>query len=201
MSTGFRDWACAVYAIKKKEAQMERLALNKDYIRSRDITLANLSTILASIFKSVREVSNADLVVCLGNTGCGKSSLLSAIVHGTDKMVIKTLQEEIQVGRGRNKRTKIKEVEVIDCTEPDNIFKIGHSDSQSETFIPNVWFDMKSGLTFADVAGLNDTGGDFIEIINNFVIKYIFSKARSVRFLIPLTVDSIYESRGQVLSE
>ena len=85
--------------------------------------------------------------------------------------------------------------------EPGNIFKIGHSESQSETYVPNVWYDKKSGITFADVAGFNDTGGDFIEIINNFVVKYIFLKAKSVRFLIPLTVESIYQSRGQVLSK
>ena len=129
MSKGFRDWVCAVKAMKKNEAQIARLALNKEYIRSRDFNLANLHTILEPVFKSIREVDNADLVVCLGDTGCGKSSLLSAIVHGPDKMILKTLEKEIRIKRGKSIKTKIIKNEVIDCKEPDNIFKIGHSEA------------------------------------------------------------------------
>ena len=53
--------------------------------------------------------------------------------------------------------------------------------------MPNVYKDRKSGLTFTDVAGLGDTGGDLVEIINNFTIKFILLKARSVKFLLPIT--------------
>ena len=62
----------------------------------------------------------------------------------------------------------------MECSEPDNVFKIGHSSSKSETFVPNIYYDNKSGMTFTDVAGLNDTGGDLIEIINNLVIRFLF---------------------------
>ena len=41
---------------------------------------------------------------------------------------------------------------------------------------------------FADVAGLGDTGGILIELVNCFLIKEIFQRSRTVRFLIPLTL-------------
>ena len=75
--------------------------------------------------------------------------------------------DEINVKVNKNVRVR----KVIDCRVPDNIFKIGHSKSESETFLPKTHYDAKSGITFVDVAGFNDTGGDLIEIINNFVMK------------------------------
>ena len=49
---------------------------------------------------------------------------------------------------------------------------------------------------FADVAGLKDTGGVLIELVNSFVIKEIFRRSSTVRFLIPLTLPQIQESKG-----
>ena len=63
---------------------------------------------------------------------------------------------------------------MLECTEPENVFKIGHLNSKSETFVPNIYYDKKSGITFTDVAGLNDTRGDLIEIVNNLVIRFLF---------------------------
>jgi len=76
---------------------------------------------------------------------------------------------------------------VVECKDVRNVFKIGHSTAESETFLPNIYFDQKTGITYTDVAGLNDTGGDLIEIVNNCVIKFIFRRANRVRFLLPIT--------------
>ena len=75
---------------------------------------------------------------------------------------------------------------MIECQVADNVFKIGHSNIHSETFLPFFHLDQETGLTFTDVAGLNDTNGIFVEAINNLLIKYILRKARSVRFLLPI---------------
>lgn len=66
-------------------------------------------------------------------------------------------------------------------------FKIGHSNHESETFLPCFVYDPNSGLLFADVAGLFDTSGDFVELINVFVIRKILSNCRKVRFIFALT--------------
>ena len=46
---------------------------------------------------------------------------------------------------------------VIECKEVDNVFKIGHHVVESETFIPNVHFDKRTGITFTDIAGQVDS--------------------------------------------
>lgn len=66
-------------------------------------------------------------------------------------------------------------------------FKIGHSNHESETFLPCFVNDQKCGLLFADVAGLFDTSGDFIELINVFVNRKILSNSKKVRFIFALT--------------
>ena len=52
-------------------------------------------------------------------------------------------------------------------------------------------------LVYADVAGLQDTSGGLIEFINMFVIKGIFSKAKRIRFIVPMTFIQIHDNRGQ----
>lgn len=49
---------------------------------------------------------------------------------------------------------------------------------------------------FVDLAGLDDTGGNFISLINCFISKFIFKNAKSVRFLIPFTQVAIQDGRG-----
>ena len=68
-----------------------------------------------------------------------------------------------------------------------NIFKVGHSQSISETFIPQFAKDMKSDLLYGDIAGLLDTGGPFMQYINCFMNHVIFKKANTVRFLVPMS--------------
>ena len=69
-------------------------------------------------------MEGADLLVCIGNTGCGKSTLLSSLIHGVESMTL-------------SKKDKKKgKKSFIDCSEPSNIFKIGHSGVKSETFLP-----------------------------------------------------------------
>lgn len=51
-------------------------------------------------------------------------------------------------------------------------------------------------MIFADIAGLQDTSGEMIDIINSLINKSIFNRAKSLSFLIPLTHTLIQESRG-----
>ena len=72
-------------------------------------------------------MEGADLLVCIGNTGCGKSTLLSSLIHGVESM--KTSKIDMKTGKKSMKK-------LINCSEPSNIFKIGHSGVNSETFLP-----------------------------------------------------------------
>ena len=50
---------------------------------------------------------------------------------------------------------------------------------------------INDGTYYVDIAGLRDTGGDMIEFTNQFINKYLFSKAEKLKFLIPLSADMI----------
>lgn len=52
-----------------------------------------------------------------------------------------------------------------------------------------------------DVAGSMDTSGPFIDLVNCMVIKYIFDQASSVKFICPITIDEINESKGKGLRD
>lgn len=61
--------------------------------------------------------------------------------------------------------------------------------------------DKKNNLLYGDIAGLLDTGGDMMQFINHFMNILIFRKCRSVRFLVPLTLDEINDARGAAVRQ
>lgn len=142
--------------------------------------------------KQVRGTQKSNLLACLGGPGSGKSTLMASMAYGRNKMILKKYQ--LLLGKQRNSR------DFIDCTDPNSVFKIGHSNFISETFIPKSQYDDKTGLTYADMASLNSQdGGSFIEIVNNFLISHLFAKTRRVRFVIPITFEEVMEGRGNAL--
>lgn len=72
--------------------------------------------------------------------------------------------------------TKQKSKQVIDNKEAhvDSDFIIGHSDVNSETFLPKFLYDQYNDLLFGDIAGLQDTSGPLVDFINSFLVKKIF---------------------------
>lgn len=83
-----------------------------------------------------------------------------------------------------------------------NEFKIGHSLAQSQTFIPHFFSDgTSSSLMFTDIAGLNDSDGELIDLVNCFVNKKIFNIASKVKFLIPFSYNQIMDSRGKSIMD
>ena len=73
------------------------------------------------------------MIVAVGNTGCGKSTMLSSIIYGPDSLYEKKFTEKIKTGGN-----KFKEIQraVIDLKNPQQGFKIGHSAAKSMTFLP-----------------------------------------------------------------
>lgn len=76
------------------------------------------------------------------------------------------------------------------------VFKIGHSNSESETFLPSFVKHPNNDVWFVDIAGLNDTGGELIDFCNTFIIKHIFQIAKSVKFIVPIPLAQICDMKG-----
>ena len=85
---------------------------------------------------------------------------------------------------------------VIESNIDKKEFKIGHHASKSETFLPNFYKVEETDSMFVDLAGLDDTGGNFISLVNCFISKFIFENAKTVRFLVPFTQVAIKDGRG-----
>lgn len=76
--------------------------------------------------------------------------------------------------RDGSTKEKIVKQNVIDHKAPLEHFNIGHSKSESMTFLPHFVTDEEAGIVYADIAGLNDTNGEFIELLNCFINRKIF---------------------------
>lgn len=123
--------------------------------------------------------------MAVGDTGCGKSTILTALIYGVDDLVEKKENGKMVI----TSKTDRKE------------FKIGHSASSSETFFPHFYEDSESSLVYTDIAGGNDTNGDLIAIINALITKSIFKYSSKVKFLVPITKNGVTEGRGKNVRE
>ena len=52
-----------------------------------------------------------------------------------------------------------------------------------------------------DIAGFEDTFGPFFDVLNGFVLKYLFEHASKVKFLCTITFDQIDQNRGKAIRD
>lgn len=147
-----------------------------------------------------------DMVIAIGNTGCGKSTMFSSLLYGPDALEKKAIFEEVEIlapsDKDKNKRVSVKKQIkrfVIDTKEKLEKFKIGHSQNTSETFLPSFHLDKVNDVVYGDIAGLQDTQGGTIQFVNSFVSKEIFRQCKSIRFIVAFTQAQLIEARGQMV--
>ena len=134
--------------------------------------MKNIRIDLQIAFNQIDLAELNDIVIAIGKTGSGKSTLLSAMISGPDILEIKI----------KNKR------KVIDFKDGCNpVFSIGHSLHQSHTFLPSIFHLEETGLKILDIAGLDDSDGNMVEYINQFINKKIFNIAKKIRFMLFFT--------------
>lgn len=80
-------------------------------------------------------------------------------------------------------------------------FIIGHSDVNSETFLPTFLYDESNDILYGDIAGLQDTSGPLVDFINSFLVKKIFLLASTVRFLFVMTKKQLKDMRGMQIRQ
>ena len=68
---------------------------DKASIAKMECTLEHLVDILKWAFDLVKVVKDQDVVVALGNTGCGKSTMFTSLIHGPEALEIQKKEEEI----------------------------------------------------------------------------------------------------------
>lgn len=130
--------------------------LNKEKIKDKAVSLDNLVMILDEAYKTLTNINHANLILAIGSTGCGKSTMLTSLMFGSDALEMKKSKKEIDVpvaGGGFKKKTIIQAN--IDQKENKGVFHIGHSNAESKTFMPQPYQrpDDKTNTLYVDIAG------------------------------------------------
>ena len=73
--------------------------------------------------------------------------------------------------------------------------------ANSQTFRPEIVYSAEMECYFIDVAGYMDAHGEYFDLLNSFVIKYLFENAKSVKFLCPFTFEEIGLGRGKAVRD
>ena len=79
--------------------------VDKEKVKKLRCELKNLHRVLQVAFDKLGPAKDADIVVAVGNTGCGKSTMLSSILFGSDSHEKKQISVEKTIMK-RDRRTK-----------------------------------------------------------------------------------------------
>lgn len=94
--------------------------LTRDQMKKKPINLQNIVEAFRDAKEKIKHIEGKEIVVAVGDTGCGKTTLLRALIWGPTKL----------------KQQKIERKQVITSTVKQDQFQIGHSGAVSQTFIP-----------------------------------------------------------------
>lgn len=157
------------------------IALNKEsksVDSSKNDSLSNDS--VTNILNFMRENSSKiqfsqqkDIVLMLGNTGAGKSTLTSFLT-GAELESIETLKDS---------------GEFVLVDKNDLISR--KSTTISKTVVPNLMIDKESGITFYDCPGFSDSRGIVNDISVSYLIKKLINSAEAVKLVFAVSFSSV----------
>ena len=156
--------------------------------------------------KQAFKATDKDIVIFVGNTGAGKSTIINYL-HGCEFERVKG--DQIQhlnnsVAPDDNGESPAKEIPVLVTKKKiyhvkpssvrEEIVRMGHT-NQSMTYIPEIQTD--ENFVYCDCPGFLDNRGPEINIANAVNIKQTIYEARSVRVVIMLNYHTICTDRTQ----
>lgn len=163
--------------------------------------LENFTNLLNDhIDKLPKDLEKKDVVIFAGPELCGQTTLIYSLIFGPDSldksqfkfmMEIKTMND-----MGYTSTFKQKQKQVLEPKDKELCpgLKVGHEKSESKTLLTEL-FQMKDNedMYFADSSMFKQTGSDLLDVINTILIREIMLRAKSIRFVLPLTAGHIEE--------
>jgi len=141
------------------------------------------------------KVDGRDVVLVVGKTGTGKSTLIQAIAG-------RTLQETKHTcGIVRGNEITVDKI-VYEAVDPLVGFEIGHGKTSKTASIgcydapPCVDKAEGAGLLYVDSPGFEDTNGQEADIATSVMLSEVAKRCRSLRFVIMISYVSLLEDRG-----
>lgn len=177
----------SIVSNKQVRVFSEHEIVNSDCIKGNPSIAMDDRSLLRTIVKNHLEKNpqllhsskDKDVVVFLGKTGSGKSTLINYLV---------------------NKNLKVDDEDNIILSNPSDAtaMRIGTS-SRSETLLPKL--ANINNLILYDLPGFGDTRGTSISLVNAIFIKNIIESAKTARLIFVAGYDEITAGRGTLLKE
>lgn len=82
--------------IQAMPAEVRPRLLAKESIKNMPKSLVAMTIVLHEAFKRFEVADDADVVLAVGNTGCGKSTMLTSLIDGPNSLQTKILKEEFE---------------------------------------------------------------------------------------------------------
>jgi len=145
-----------------------------------EIIKESIAKTFSLIEEGKAQLSNHDdekVLLVIGKTGVGKSTLINYL-SGAELVATKK-------GFGGY---------VLNVKEQVGNIKIGHS-NVSETTVPNKWYDEKTGITYWDCPGFEDTKGAEQDIANAFYVQRLFNNPK-LKLVVVVQETTFMEDRG-----
>ncbi|XP_014270226.1 uncharacterized protein [Halyomorpha halys] len=137
--------------------------------------IKNIHYFLQNGDKEIKYSPNKDIVLLLGNTGSGKSTLTQYISGNAHTL----WSQEVEEGSGQfviiDKKNKIS----------------SNSTLVSQTIYPDLIEDAKSKILYYDCPGFSDTRSAAHEIAATYFIKKVIDSARSVKMVFVVSHNSV----------
>lgn len=79
-------------------------------MKNLQLSLEHIVNVSEAAFWKLNHLKDKELMLAFGNTGCGKSTMISSLVFGADKLELKTIEEKRMI-RGAEKICKTKVID------------------------------------------------------------------------------------------
>ena len=63
-----------------------RIIPSKEEVKKMECNFENLIPLLDLVFETLSMVNGADLLISVGNKGCGKSTMINSLMHGSQSL-------------------------------------------------------------------------------------------------------------------
>ena len=156
--------------------------ITQDKLNTLQCSLIDISMTLCDTFEKMENnIKQKELILAVGQEKSGKSTLLSYCAFGPEQLCeSKVVDEDVEA-------IVIDQKKLI--KESFDVFHIGHDSETTCTKKPQFEFVKSQNLAYGDLVGLLDAQGEAGEFITQLLWQEIFRTAKSVKFLVLLTVN------------